>query len=58
MNDSWITCSKMLANDIRTHDQSSYDHEDWLDCLNLHETSWILFAWRDRAMKYDFGWPK
>lgn len=48
----------MLANDIRTHDRSSYDHEDWLDCLNLHETSWILFAWRDRAMKYDFGWPK
>lgn len=57
MNDNWVRCSKIVVNNIRTDDQRICDHEDWLDYLNLHETSWLLFAWGDRIHKHDFGWP-
>ncbi len=55
MNDSWVKCSKIVATDRREH-QRIRNHEDWLDCLNLHETSWMLFACTDDDIMYKFGW--
>jgi len=56
MNDSWVRCSKIVAKDLR-EDKRIRNHEDWLDCLNLHETSWMLFACTDYDFTYKFGWP-
>jgi len=56
MNDCWVTSSKMVAKDLR-EDERIRNHEDWLDCLNLHETSWMLFACTDADIMYKFGWP-
>lgn len=56
MNNNWIRCSKITnvinMNDIAKQTQS-YNHEKWLDRLNLHETSWMLFVNRRNR----FGWP-
>ena len=54
MNNAWIYCSKAVIDDHRGF--LLCDHERWLDTLNLHEISWMLFATindRDGG----FGWP-
>ena len=58
MNDLWIKLSKQsntatLSQRLRHLDK----HEVWLDTLNLHETSWILFADKDPHKNESFGWP-
>lgn len=54
MNNEWIKYSdRRIDPDVLV-----CDHEDWLDYLNLYETSWILFVWsRNNSMGGDFGWP-
>ncbi len=54
MNDDWIKYSDRTTND----ELLVCDHEDWLDYLNLYETSWILFVWNKRNLESgNFGWP-
>ena len=53
MNDEWIAYSdRSIEPDTIVH-----DHEDWLDYLNLYETSWMLFVWTRSNKGLDFGWP-
>lgn len=56
MNDEWVQCSKAVVKDFDEH--HDHTHEDWLDSLNLHETSWILFVTIDDRVSGNFGWPK
>ncbi len=54
MNNEWVKFSD------RSGEAEVFisDHEDWLDTLNLYETSWMLFVWnRDNSKSGDFGWP-
>ncbi len=54
MNNAWVKFSDRSKNDIFMVN----DHEDWLDYLNMYETSWILFVWNRRNLESDdFGWP-
>ena len=59
MNDRWVRLSKetyfaTLSQRLQYLDK----HEVWLDALNLHETSWILFADRGSHRDESFGWPR
>ena len=55
MNNEWVKYSDRSAED----DVFISDHEDWLDYLNLYETSWMLFAWnRSNSRSGNFGWPR
>ena len=55
MNNDWIHCSKEVIKDLEGKRICS--HEDWLDILNLHETSWMLFVAIDNRASCVFGWP-
>ena len=58
MNDYWVKLSKQ-SNTASFSERLRYldKHEIWLDSLNLHETSWILFADQDEHRSEPFGWP-
>jgi len=58
MNDFWIKLSKK-SNTAPLPQRLQYldKHEVWLDTLNLHETSWILFADKGSHRDESFGWP-
>lgn len=58
MNNEWIHCSKLLVEEHKLDDDKCLSHEEWLDYLNLHETSWMLFATIGRRNSYVFGWPE
>lgn len=54
MNNEWVRFSD------RSGEAEVFvtDHEDWLDYLNMYETSWILFVWtRNNREGGKFGWP-
>ena len=54
MNNEWVKYSD------RSSDDDTFfvsDHEDWLDYLNLYETSWMLFVWNSNNEGGNFGWP-
>ena len=53
MKNYWIKYSDRRGN-VNLDD---YDHEDWLDYLNLYETSWILFARKTIHNSEPSGWP-
>jgi len=59
MNNEWVKYSDRSSEDIVV----VTDHEDWLDYLNLYETSWILFVWTrsnwtgSNSEDGNFGWP-
>ena len=54
MNNEWVRYSDRSAEAVVV----VADHEDWLDYLNLYETSWMLFVWtRSYGKSRDFGWP-
>lgn len=53
MKNYWIEYSNRRG-DV---DLDDYDHEDWLDYLNLYETSWILFAGKTIHNNEPSGWP-
>jgi len=55
MNNDWIYCSREVVKDLEG--KRVCNHEDWLDILNLHETSWMLFVTIDGRASCEFGWP-
>ncbi|KKL17203.1 hypothetical protein LCGC14_2487920 [marine sediment metagenome] len=59
MNDNWVELSKK-SNIATVKERSCYlsGHEIWLDYMNLHETSWMLFAGKDAHYNECFGWPR
>ncbi len=58
MNNLWVRLSKQ-SNTSTLSDRMRYlsGHEIWLDSMNLHETSWILFADENTHQQESFGWP-
>lgn len=55
MNDLWIELSKESNTTPLCRRLQHLDkHEVWLDTLNLHETSWMLFADKEDE---SVGWP-
>lgn len=58
MNDLWIALSKQ-SNTASVMERAQYFsyHEIWLDSMNLHETSWVLFADKGSHRNESFGWP-
>lgn len=58
MNNLWIKLSKQSNTAILSERLCYLDiHEIWLDSMNLHETSWMLFADEDAHQNESFGWP-
>ena len=59
MNDNWIELSKQ-SSFASFEERTLYlsNHECWLDTMNLHETSWILFAGQEIHNNEPFGWPR
>lgn len=63
MNDEWIQASHLAMSNVehraRTVENNvdGRDNELWLDCVGLIETSWLLFAGRDRYTHANFGYP-
>jgi len=57
MNDEWIQRSREAVEHFKRDNKKNLSHEDWLDYLNLHETSWILFVTIEDRVSSDFGWP-
>jgi len=53
MNNEWVKYSDRSSQ----VDVFILDHEDWLDYLNLYETSWMLFVWNSNNEGGNFGWP-
>lgn len=58
MNNEWIYRSKRIVKEHNLANDKDLSHEDWLDCMNLHETSWMLFVTIDYRDSYAFGWPE
>ena len=59
MNNEWIKFSEWVKYSDRSNEEHVFiiDHEDWLDYLNLYETSWMMFVWNSNNADGDFGWP-
>lgn len=57
MNNEWIQCSRLSIKEHKLDSDKYLSHENWLDYLNLHETSWMLFVTIEGRNSYKFGWP-
>lgn len=59
MNNRWIEISKLSnTTDFAHRARTLSNYEIWLDCMNLHETCWMLFAWNEDRTTRNFGWPR
>lgn len=56
MNNKWIKVS-LLTRTINSRHWGEAKYECWLDCMGLMETSWLLFAKRDRYKNGKYGYP-
>ncbi len=59
MNNNWVRLSKESNTASLSRRLQHLDkHEVWLDYMNLHETSWMLFADKVTHQQESFGWPR
>ncbi len=58
MNNLWVRVSKQSNTSALSQRMHYFSgHEVWLDSMNLHETSWMLFADKGSHRNESFGWP-